>query len=117
MGYRKLIKTLIISVCVAVLILIISFSLNQYFTDRTVFTVDKWNDKIWDREHMFNDFLEKYELIGMTRQEVKEVLGNNGLVYEDDSIYYIGKALLGPVLLRINYNEENLVESYHITVD
>ena len=80
-------------------IFVISLSLypnvNDYF-NRKDFDSDKW--KSWEetetdpslRWNMIHDLKTKHELIGMTRLEIKNLLGEPGSETENEMRYYLG---------------------------
>ena len=116
-------KNKVIFICSLIIVLAICFlafmCIYSHYKERRVFTVERWNTNIWEREYMFDDFLTKYELIGMSKNEVIELLGNEGMVGEAgaDFTYYFGKAWSGPVLLTLYFDDMDFVTRYGIIVD
>ena len=105
-------KKLLICVIIVIIILIIIFV--NFVHALTTFSIEKWNENVYQREWMLNDFLEKYNLVGMSYGEIINLLGSN---YFDGNKYLIGKSYVGPKFFSITFDKNNKVESYGIIVD
>lgn len=97
----------------------------QYISS-TKFTPERWNNDIFGRECMMDDLLSQYDLTSMTRVEILELLGKEGLsfpmsmenLYEgNEIIYYIGRGYVGPMLFSIHFGEDDYVTHYSIYED
>lgn len=94
--FRK--TVFLLSIFIVLFISYVGYNYHKHF-----FTVDKWQKYIENRQYMLSDMLNKYELIGMTQNEVIELLGlpdshqmtfkGTDKYYSSDTtiIYYIGK--------------------------
>lgn len=85
-----------------------------YINELKTFSIEKWDNNVYQREMMLDDFLERYDLIGMSYDEVIEILGTNKF---DGNKYLIGKSYVGPIFFSITFNEKNRVESYGVIID
>ena len=65
--------------------------INEY---KSIFTIEKWLNNQTERVYMVDDFLNKYNLNGLTIDEVKTLLGaptKTSYFQEDNNIvYYLG---------------------------
>ena len=90
---------------------------------RHTFTQTKWINDIENRSLIVGDLLNDYNLIGMTQQEIEDLLGNNNndygyFVQENRYVYYLGneRTIIDSEWLLIDF-KDNLVVNYKITQD
>ena len=57
--------------------------------DFGVFTREKWNAYEEKRYEMLEDFLKKYDLEGMEKEEIKKLLGNRYVVERKNELAYV----------------------------
>ena len=88
-----------------------------YQKDRSEFSSEKWESDIWGREQMIEDLTRSYDLQNMNSEEILDLLGTNGMVFDSHYIYYIGKSFSGPVLFAISFDENDYVSSYGVIID
>lgn len=101
-GKRKTHRVVVIISMVA----IIFFAVMLFYNYQHTFSSEKWKSEPEKREFIVQDLLKKYELIGMSENEVIELLGDedekgsqqssfkgDNTYYPPDStlVYYIGK--------------------------
>ena len=89
--YIAIIPSLFLSpIIYFVLVMIWIFSISYYPTND--FNQDKWNSNIEERYKMSEDIIESKMLIGKTRDEVIQILGNNFTSnYENRISYELGR--------------------------
>lgn len=90
------------------------------------FTTDKWNRmNIYSREELLESLFEQYNLIGMDRKTITDLLGTNGTtdIFSGNVIaYYVGKEYddaslyIGPLFLVITFDLDNEVIYYRTVV-
>ena len=94
-----------------------------YTKDIHTFSKEKWNNSQYcnARYYMMEDFESKYNLVGMTEEEVYNLLGNTnsacGGAYRTKTsiIYTINPIPFDPGCLFIKLDENNIVISYEYT--
>lgn len=105
------------------IILTIIFLLNGVFTVRMNylkrFSKERWNTNIAHRKYMIEDLVNSYELIGMTKDEVIQLLGKNEMFLSGkDPIvgihYIIGMGYIDPLILDISLDNFGRVEKYGV---
>lgn len=106
-------------VLIAISVLMLLFDWNE----RHSFTQAKWREDIEVRSLIVDDLLNDYELIGMTKQEIEALLGNNNNDYgyfnwENRYVYCLGGArtIIDSEWLLIDF-EDDVVVNYEITMD
>ena len=79
--------------------------------DQKMFSKEKWNNDVSKRYKMADNLVRSEELIGLSRSEIIELLGVNGLRSNtNESIeYYLGLETDEPKLLILDFNEEDKV--------
>lgn len=87
------------------------------------FTQFKWENDIERRSLIVKDLFNDYELIGMTTQEIEDLLGKNNndfgcFVQENRYVYYLGaeRTIIDSEWLLIDFKDD-LVVGYEITTD
>lgn len=105
-------KIMILSI-IAVMVVLTIIAIHAMNT-LTTFSIKRWDTNVYQREWMLSSFLEKYELVGMSSEEVTELLGTNEF---DGNKYLIGKSYVGPMFFSITFDENDRVKSYGIIVD
>ena len=88
----------------------ISVSLNSYFK---VFTTPKWAAYPYQRELMIDDLQTKHELVGMTVDEVKDLLGNPDVENDTELQYLVSDGLIDPRIMTLRL-EGNTVKSVSV---
>lgn len=78
------------------------------------FDIDKWNSKYEERYKMLSSLTSQYDLIGMNRDNIIELLGTNGIYTNNDSAieYYVSRGLGDAMFFGIYFNQHGIVESY-----
>ncbi|MGF7036747.1 hypothetical protein J2T17_007822 [Paenibacillus mucilaginosus] len=78
-----------------------------------------WLEEPDKRNDMVYSLVKKYELEGMTEEEIISLLGEPEEKLDDEYVYYLGRAGLGvdDSLLRLYINENGNIQSYKITND
>lgn len=106
-------KIFVYAVCMIIAYLMIvsltSMSCYMYIQN---FTTEKWSRYINERNLMLKDLENNYQLIGMTVNEVKEMLGNPDLESENEIEYVIGKGFIDPEMFVLKYNEQIVTDFY-----
>ncbi len=111
-------KKILVIILILFIIAIVALSCFYYhITAEREFSVQKWDTDIWHRERMVKSLTEKYNLYGMTDEEIVKLLGKNGLVENSHYTYYVGKSYCGPVIFGISFDDNNKVEGYSVIVD
>ena len=105
-------KIILLSTILALVLLAVFVFL--YTNMLKTFSIERWNENVYQRERMLDDFLEKYDLTGMSYDEVMSILGTNEF---DGNKYLIGKSYVGPTFFSITFDDDNRVKSYGIIVD
>ena len=82
-----------------------------------VFSQEKWNSNIWERNKMIDNLTQTYDLYQMSSNDIVDLLGTNGLVENSHFTYYVGKEYSGPVLFSITFDENDYVSGYGIIID
>lgn len=101
-----------------VLILIVTLTVViSLYMNSNQFTTEKWNNNIYTREKMLENFLENYDLNSMNYDEVIMILGKNGLVEDSKLTYYVGKSIFGPILFHIEFDSSNNVIYFDKIID
>lgn len=102
--------------------IIIGFLLKGNFSGAE-FNSEKWKNFNGNKENewslrwdMMNSLRNNYELEGMTKEKVKELLGEPDSQYQNKFNYYLGFAKSGIDVgnLNIFFNENGIVKSYHV---
>lgn len=110
---KKFYEAIINSVCVAIiyfqLLGIISYGISEYFS---TFSTYKWSNENWHgyRRQMVEDLEEKYDLGGMTKEEVREILGRGDVErYGDDGTYSMGYRMSDGIMYYVFFDENGVV--------
>ncbi len=103
-------------VFISLIALVLLVSAGVFVHSVTIFSKGMWDNCVWLRQYMIDDLTEKYDLCGMSRAEIAELLGQNGLVDGSHEIYYVGKTWCGPVLFALSF-EDGRVKNFGIIVD
>ena len=77
----KATKIFIIAIICIMILIVVGLTIFISAKNTADFTTAKW-EKIENREKIVDSLLNKYNLIGMTKDEVKELLGDSGYAYE-----------------------------------
>lgn len=103
------------------ILILIGFGLKGRITHEK-FSSDKW--KNWEetesewslRWDMMNSLRNNYELNGMTKDEIIELLGEPESQHQNEFSYYLGMAKRGIDIgtLTIKFNEEGKVTNYNV---
>ena len=86
-------KGIVITVILVVILGLIGWKVYPYLmvfrgTADTEFSQEEWNSNVYARESMLKDVMSKYDFIGMSKDEVLNILGEHGLFSGEDSIGY-----------------------------
>ncbi|UVI28479.1 hypothetical protein [Paenibacillus spongiae] len=101
----------------------ISFMLVLFLTAcQSKFNEGDWQNEPDMRYGMVNDFINKHEPIGLTEQEVVDLLGEPEQRLEDpvvQYVYYLGRAGMGvdDSLFVLKFDEDEKLESHQVTHD
>lgn len=102
-------KPLKMLMCAIIAVLINTFAYNAGWIYISDFSREKWDNNEILRIHMIDDFEEKYQIIGKSEQEVKDILGKPAYV-EDRNVgglnrklvsYYVGMNTIDPYMYDI----------------
>ncbi len=94
------------------------FAVNTYLSD---FTYEKWERYQSERYLMLDDLASEVDFIGMTKDEVIEILGEPEPIFYDDADvadlidYYVGADLIDPISLSFAFENNKVVEVYKYT--
>lgn len=106
--YKAVLDSALSVIIYLVILSIISYCIIVYFK---TFSTYKWSNENWHRFRgdMVEDLEERYNLKGMTKDEIYELLGEEDRYSEEDNAigYYIGEALMYYI-----YFDENDVVIY-----
>lgn len=97
------------------LILIIILSLwSLSLGGNSEFNFNEWNNHYEDRYKMIPSLIDNYNLIGMHRDDVINLLGTNGLYTNNDVAleYYVAKGLGDPMFFGIYFDTNGFVINY-----
>lgn len=98
-------------------LIIVFVSWSTQRTNNVAFTTQQWNEEIGQREKMLESLLQTHDLIGMTKEEIKVLLGTNGMVEPVGGgvlQYYIADGYIDPVLLFIELDAKGRVSHYFV---
>jgi len=74
------------------------------------FSPELWDEYPYERGHMVDDLLEDYDFIGMTKDEVIELLGEKRLVIGERTLRYeTSGGLLGDLILHFSFDENDTI--------
>ena len=79
--YKSIIYSMFSVIIYLIILVIITFGIRQYFK---TFSTEKWSNENWNgfRYLMVEDLEEKYDLVGMTKEEVQAILGQEDVELE-----------------------------------
>lgn len=79
--YKSVIYSVLAVIIYIIILLLITFGIRQYFK---TFTTEKWSNEDWHsfRYLMIDDLEERYDLVGMTKDEVYSILGEEDVDLE-----------------------------------
>jgi len=110
-------------ICIVIIALCICLSVFILARINTLKQFDqmRWNEDFKNRKYMVENLVNKYRLIGMSKEEVINLLGENQMFlsftnqgFVEGIHYIIGMGYVEPVLLDILFNENGYVEKYGI---
>ena len=86
--YKSILYSVLLVIIYLIILISITFGLRQYFK---IFTTDKWTNENWNsfRYLMIEDLEEKYNLVGMTEDEVYNILGEENADFKENVICYL----------------------------
>ncbi len=113
--FKKIgIVIIVLCICLSVFTLARMNTLKQ-------FDCKRWNEDFKKRKYMVEDLASRYGLIGMSKEEIINLLGENQMFisFANQSVvegihYIIGMGYAEPMLLDILFNENGYVEKYGI---
>ncbi|OQB14305.1 MAG: hypothetical protein BWY15_01160 [Firmicutes bacterium ADurb.Bin193] len=99
-------KSLIFTVAILVIIFMILSMKWKYDIER-VFDVNKWEQRVEDRHKMIESLIHQYGIIGMSKHEIKALLGSNAMYQDNDEVlsYFIAYGMGDPVIFEIRFDE------------
>ena len=79
--YKSIIYSMFSVIIYLIILVIMTFGIRQYFK---TFSTERWSNESWNsfRYLMLDDLEEKYDLVGMTKEEVHELLGEEDVELE-----------------------------------
>lgn len=111
-------RSIVIFSVIAGIIIAVFAGFKCYDKYISYFTPQKWETHQWERVKMIDSLTEQYDLYGMNRAEVLDLLGTTGLVESHVSdtrlCYYAGKGIIDPLLFFVNFNEGGTACDYGI---
>jgi len=91
------------------------------FFNRSTFTTEKWLNDFENRGYILNDFLTNYELVGMAKSSVIELLGEADKTDENTMIFFVGTKrhfiTFDDEWLYVKYNQDEIVIDTEIRED
>jgi len=114
-------KSILLSVILILSYAAIAFSMifvvNSYFSE---FSQEKWGKYPYQRYNMLEDMTDEINFMGMSKEEVIDILGNPGVPYADpdgaDLIdYYVGSSSIDPTMVTFVFENDKVVEVYEYT--
>ncbi len=121
---KKVIVVLSLTIALSLIILVGSFvGTNAYFKEYSKWTKEKWENASDDHNYrglLINSFVEQYDLTGLTKQQVQELLGapdNKDYSLTDNSdlwLYNLGtyEDFIDPTTFEISFDEDKKVTSF-----
>ena len=113
--YKSILLSLIAVVVYFTIVFATIFGIEKYMSN---FTSEKWNNEKYSnlRYLMLNSLEEKYNLVGMKKNEVTEILGKE---YENEQYmyYYVGGQWLRSFYYCLEYNENDNITKVYVNVD
>ena len=108
--------------------LIVAILILSAFLLRGKITHEKFNSELWKtanlnseenmtlRWDMMNDLRNKHKLVGMTKKEIIELLGDPGDIASSEFRYYLGysKTGINTGTLIITFNDKNIVTEIRV---
>lgn len=110
-------KKYIFTFILFIVLIVSSYGFLHIKKNDKLFSTEKWDTEIWEREHMIKDLTENYNFYKMDFEQVLNLLGTNGVVEGSHITYYVGKTYSGPVLFSISFDDRNHVINYDIIID
>jgi hypothetical protein len=117
-GWKRIAMALgltFMSIPVIVIVMIIFFYFTTLYYPERNFTTKSWMSNIEKRYQLSDSIIDSGMLIGKTKEEVKELLGEYGVGDEQDTWYYYigtppGLFVLDPFTLAINFKDGRVIE-------
>jgi len=109
------ISVLVVAVCT----IVITAQIQKNNYERNVFSTERWNENVMQRTYMIDDLLSRYEIIGMSRDEILDLLGTNALtrIFPDVLMYRVGRDFLHIIQFMIHFDENDIAYQYSIMYD
>lgn len=114
--YKAILKALKAVGVYFILIFTTSIGIRIYISN---FTPEKWSNKNYYnlRYLMLNDLEEKYELVGMKKEEVIKILGEEYKKNDKCIYYYIGGEWLESFYYYLEYDENGIITKVYDNLD
>ena len=117
-SFTKTIMYSVISILIYIFVVIGTHMVAEY--QFKSFSLEKWTTYPYQRYRMLDDMTSKYNFIGMSRENVMEILGNPDFTHIQDSDgkieYIIKSAFLDQQFVRFSIDDE-VVKDAHICWD
>ena len=115
--YKSICYSTLIIILYIIILFILTFGIINYFK---TFTKEKWINEDWHnfRYLMIEDLEKQYNLIGMNKEEIYQILGEEDRKSNEDdrTLYYsIKNGFFEGDYYIINLNDENIVTDIEIT--
>ena len=118
LNLEKSIITSVVSIFIyAIISLGTLYTVNSYLSD---FTQEKWKKYPSERHHMLKDMTDEINFIGMSKENVIEILGEQYYLYADadgaDVIdYFVGSFVIDPTMITFVFEDNKVTEVYEYT--
>jgi len=114
--YKSILLSLKVVGVYLILVVLTSISIRIYISN---FTPEKWNNEKYSdlRYLMINDLEEKYNLVGMKKEEVIQILGKEYGKNINCIYYHIGVNWLEVFYYYLEYDENDIITKVYVNVD
>ncbi len=103
------------AVCTIFSVIIVSFVLVGAKSYISVFTQEKWNNNEQLRSYMIDDLEEKHQIVGRTKDEIIELIGEPTYSYDNFYEYFIGYDMIDGVGYQIEF-QDNVAKNTTVVV-
>ena len=108
-------KIILVIIAVVIIFSIIGISYRTQFD--AVFTSEKWDRYPEKRYKLIDSLVQQYEIVGFSRQQVKELLGEKEILMDNPEImeYFISAGVGDVVGLILFFDQNGIVCEYKIS--
>lgn len=117
---KKKISVAIIAICILMAIIFVGILQLQSrmfsASEKREFSIEEWQTDIYNRGTMIESLLEQYNFVGMSKDDVITILGEEGLYIGKNSLRYeTGGGYFHDEILSFSIDEKGQIISYGIT--